>query len=113
MEYSMEQRIKIIKTYWENKGAMESTIQKLEEIFGAEGIAVPKSDDIRSLEAQFLETGSLRDEENQSSEEDYDEEEEVEEEEEEEDEDQVKVQVNDIFKEFYDDYISESEDADR
>lgn len=100
----MEQRVKIIKIYWENKCAMEATIQKLEEIFGAEGIAVPKSDDIRQLEQQFLETGSVRDQ--SSDEEDYDEEEE--EAEEEEDDDEIK---ND-FLGLSDDRI-EPDDADR
>lgn len=91
MEYSMQQRIKIIKIYWENKCAMEATIQKLEEIFGAEGIAVPKSDDIRAIEQQFLETGSVRD---QSSDEEEFDEEEQETEEEEEDDDEIKVQID-------------------
>lgn len=109
MEYSMEQRIKIIKVYWENKSVMEATMQKLEEIFGAEGIAVPKPDDIRAIEAHFLETGSILDEEQQqSSEEEYDEEEEEEVEEEEEEEVQrIKVIIGQNF------YQTEPDVADR
>lgn len=115
MEYSMEQRIKIIKVYWENQSSMEPTLQKLEEIFGAEGIAVPKSEDIRAIEAHFLETGSIRDDEEQqqSSEEEYEEEEEVEEEmEEEEDEEEQKIKV--IIDSSYNNYYPlEPEVADR
>lgn len=113
MEYSVEQRIKIIKVYWENKGAMEPTIQKLEEIFGAEGIATPNYEDIQAIEARFLEHGSIHcDDEHHGVEEDFDdddEEEMVEEEEEDDDKDEINVIIETINHNYY----PELEDAER
>lgn len=104
----MQQRIKIIKVYWENKCAMEATMQKLEEIFGAEGIAVPKPDDIKAIEAHFLETGSIRDDEEQQDEEeeDFDEEEEEVDEEHEEEIRKIKAIMTN-------EYLREPDEADR
>lgn len=108
MDYSIEQRIQIIKIYWENQCEMEATIQKLEEVFDAQGVAVPNIDEIRLLEMTFLETGSIRNEEFPSSDDDYGEEEE----EAEEDDEEQAGKIN-LFEKYMDDYHAETEDADR
>lgn len=66
MAYSVQQRILILKTYWENKNSIETTISKLAEIFGPQGISVPQQAYIVFLESIFMETGSLRDDDNYS-----------------------------------------------
>lgn len=112
MDHSVEQRIQIVKTYWENKCAMAATIQKLEEIFGAEGIAVPESDQIRLLVATFLETGSIRDEELFSSEEE-EAEDEAEAEVDEDSDESVEAENIDFVGKQANVHHTESEDADR
>lgn len=62
MEYSYEQRIVIVKTFYENKGSIEETIAKLTDIFDPDGIIVPEEDDITFLVHIFEENGSIRDE---------------------------------------------------
>lgn len=59
MNFTFQQRVFILKTYWENRSDMETTQRRLQEVFGAEGVGMPTADEIRSIEATLQRTGTV------------------------------------------------------